>query len=151
MWLRGRLLALCVALILSLTVTPHSDAGGKGEIIEDIILFGLGRGAVATGRELMQEDGDQTPKSIPQFTSPSLTIPFPGSCSSSSKSTSDCGNAEDLINALRADKSKDVQEQKPDPMIAICDSNSENYDGLKCIQEQQLREQLEAAGIKLEN
>jgi hypothetical protein len=148
---RSHLLALCVTLALSITITPHSEAGGKGEIIESIILYGLGRGAVATSKELMQEEGDQTPKRIPEFKAPSLTTPFPDSCSSSSKSTSECGNAADLLKALKADKSKEAQEPKTDRLLAICEPTSQTYDGLRCMQEKQLREQLEATSIKTPN
>ncbi len=148
---RDGVLSLSIVLAVGVAFETNSQAGGKGEIIENLILFGLGRGAVTTGREIMQEDGNRTPSSVPQLPPPGSTATFPDPCSANNKPSSGCGNTDDLLNALKATKSKGGEEQKTDPLNAICDPSTKTYDSLKCLQEKQLRDQLNALGPKSEN
>lgn len=137
--------SLAVALVLNLTLAVAAQAGGKGEIIENLILQGLMRGAVTGTKELMQKDGSSAPSQLPQFPHQNSTTPFPEPCSSNSIKTPECGSTDDLLNALKTAGSKKEEEQKKaDPLIEICDPSSSNNDALKCLQERQLKEQLEA-------
>lgn len=144
-------LGLGIVLTIVMATATNSQAGGKGEVIENIILFGLGRGVVTTGREMMQEDGNRTPNSVPQLSPPGSTAPFPDPCLANNKISSGCGNTDDLLNALKATKDKIGEERKTDPLADICDRSIETYDGLKCLQEKHLSDQLNAVGTESEN
>jgi hypothetical protein len=143
MWCQRTLLGLSLVIALSTNLPTNSQAGGKGEAIEKLILYGLGRGAANTGRELLPEDESETKKTFPELLPRNNTKEFqffPSPCSPDGKHMSGCGTSDDLFNALETKNSKNGQESTINSLATICDATSKSYDFRKCLQELEIKQ-----------
>jgi hypothetical protein len=138
------LVTLFIALSLTAPGAELAVAGGKGEIIEDLLLFGLKMGATKGAREYMQGDTNTASGGASQLPKLDTTRRYPDPCSFDTPASNDCGSPNDLLDALKAVVDKPKQEKGSNPIVAVCDQSEKTYDGLKCLQERQLREQSEA-------